>query len=267
MKFVCVCILLFTAANIQAQVQDAVTPFSGMANASHAVFSPWCVFSNQAGISRIDKKYAGISYRHVFDLKELSTKSVFAAVPTKWGAWGATYTHFGYEQYSEQMVGLVYGKQLAKFLDIGVKVDYLFSKVAKQPGSRQSFFFETGFIFSLPYRIVVGVHTSNPGNIARLTAPEQLYVAEKYTAGVSWKPDEVFTIATQLDMVDSEALFSAGVEYVYRQFLTARAGFRTGYNSVYAGLGGVWNRFELSVNYNTHIYLGNLMSFCLMVQF
>lgn len=259
--------ILFMAANVQAQIHEAATPFSGMANAGGAFFSPWCVYTNQAGIARLEENYAGISYRHIFDLKELSTKTAFVVHPFTWGTAGITYTHFGYEKYSEQMAGIAWGKQLADFLDIGVKVDYLFSKVAEQAGIRQTVFFETGLIFTLPYEIRIGLHAYNPADIARLAGSSSLYTAEKYTAGVSWKIDRMFTLTGQVEILDADVLFAAGVLFLYEGFLRLRCGFRTEYNNIYAGAGIKWNRYEFDLNYNTHPHLGNMLSICLGVCF
>lgn len=259
--------ILLVAANIQAQIHEAVTPFFGMAGADDAFFSPWCLLSNPAGISQMSENYAGVSYRHLFDLKELSTKTVFAVHPVRKGVLGMSYVHFGYEKHNEQMIGVAWGKRLADFLDIGVKIDYLFSKTAKQSGIRQALFFETGLIFSLPYDILVGIYTYNPADIARLTAPEGLYVAENYSLGASWKIDEMFTLATQMNLTDSEVIFSAGIVFMYQNFLNVKCGFRTKYNNIYAGVGAAWKRYDVDINYNTHPNLGSSTGICLGVRF
>lgn len=259
--------ILVVAAQVQAQVQEAATPFAGMACASSMFFSPWNVFGNPAGSSRLEANYAGVSYRRVFDLKELSTKSVFVVHPCSWGVTGLTYVHFGYDKYSEQQIGFSWGRQLSRFLDLGAKVDYLFSQVAKQTGIRQAVLFEIGLIFTLPYEIQVGIYTYNPVDVARLSAPGSLYVAERYSIGASWQIDHMFTVATQMDVLDAQAFFAAGVHFFYEGFLSIRCGFRSRYNSVYAGGGVKWNRYEIDLNYNTHPYLGAATSVCLAVRF
>lgn len=266
MRCLCVFILL-TAANLQAQVQEAATPFSGMAGVDCASLSPWCIFSNQAGTSRTDRITAGISYRRILDLKELSTKSVFALFPSSWGVSGVTYTHFGYEKYNEQLLGLSYSRRLGRLIDFGAKIDYLFSFVEKQSGARQAFFFETGLLFSFSGSFLWGIRTSNPGDIARLTAPEQLYVTELYSSAVSWKPDERFRLAVQTGLTDEIWYFSAGVEFTYENFLIFRGGFKTRYNGFYAGIDLDLNFGEIAVSYNTSDRLGNTLSVSLCGRF
>lgn len=264
----CLCVLiLLTAANLQAQVQEAATPFSGMAGVDCASFSPWCIFSNPAGTSRTDRITAGISYRRILDLKELSTKAVFALFPCNWGIPGITYTHFGYEKYNEQLLSLSYGRRLGRFTDFGAKIDYLFSFVEKQSGVRQAFFFETGLLFSFPGSFQWGIRASNPGDIARLTAPEQLYVTERYSSAVSWQPDERFRLAVQADLTDKIWYFSAGAEFTCADFLIFRGGFKTKYNGLYAGVGLGLNFLEIAVNYNTSDRLGNTLHVSLCGRF
>lgn len=264
----CLFVLIFlTAANIQAQVQDAATPFSGMADVDCASFSPWCVFSNQAGISRTDRIAVGVSYRQVLGLHELSTKSLFALLPTRWGVPAITYSHFGYEKYNEQLIGLAYGRRLGRFLNIGVKIDYLYSFVAKQPQVRQAFFFETGILIALPENILCGLHVYNPGDIARLTAPKQLYVAETYTIAVSWQPDSMFLLAMQSDRIDGVWYFSVGTAFTYNNLLTFRGGLKNRYNKIYAGVGCLLDFMELTLDYNIHPQRGNTLGISLCGKF
>lgn len=266
MKFVSLLILL-TVANVQAQVHDAATPYTGLGGGGGALFSPWNIFSNQAGISRLKNRHAGISYRTVFDLKELSTKSVFVALPTKWGNYGLTYTHFGYEKYSEQLVGLAFAKRLSDFLDVGGRIDYLFFQVAKQAHCRQAFCVDLGMIFSLPYGINLGVHTFNPGGLAERMLPSQYRVVSDYSVSGSWQIESKFLFVSQLTVSDKEMSFSFGGQYLLLRFLNVRCGFCTQYDNIYAGIGGIWNRWMLDVSYNTHPNLGNSTGMCLMLKF
>lgn len=260
-------LILLTAANIQAQVQDAATPFSGMADIDCASFSPWCAFSNPAGISQTDRISVGISYRHIWGLSELSTKSVFALLPMKWGIPAVTYSHFGYEKYNEQLVGLAYARRLSRYIALGIKIDYLYSFVDKQPQGRQAFFFETGILITLPGCFLWGVYVYNPANIAGMTAPEQFYVAECYSTAVSWQPDDMFLLAVQTDRRDGNWNFSLGAAYTYERLLTFRCGLQNKYDKIYAGIGCVFDFMELTMDYNTRPRLGNTFSVSLCGKF
>lgn len=256
MKWLCVCILL-AAANIKAQVQDAATPFSGMADLNTASFSPWCVFSNQAGIARSDAFYAGISYRHRPGMSRTDTKGGFVLLPSPWGNFAASYTYFGYQKYNEQSVGLVYARQLTSFWDIGIKVNYLFAGVAGQAQSKQAFFPEVGCIFSFSEPVLIGIRTSNPGNLAQLTTGKEWLVEELYAVGVSWEVDRAFWIAAQVEDRNGEYSGTIGAEYRCFRFLKIKTGVKTGKAPLYAGAELKWKTAELGFYYQTETHWGN----------
>lgn len=258
---------LFVTADLCAQVQEVATPYTGMAGADCALASPWAVFYNPAGSSRIPAFSAGISYRHIFDLKELSVKSGFLAYPSLWGTFGLTYTHYGYEKYNEQLVGVAYGKKVSGFLDVGVKADCLFVQVSKQQGLRNAFFFETGLLFHLPYRLNLGLHACNPFDVASLSAPDGMSVPEIYKASLSWKADDQFLLSAQFDYCDGVCLVSFGAGFSYREMFDLKCGFKTKYNSVYAGLTWHLSPLELGMVYHTHSVFGSTMGVILGVAF
>lgn len=265
--FIACILFIATHIEIQGQVNEVATPFSGMAGADGALFSPWAVYSNQAGVAQLSKAYAGISYRAVSDLKELNTKSIFVINPSAWGVYGVTYTHFGMDYYNEQLMGGVFSRRLSEWLNIGGKIDYLLVHVDKQPNNYHAFFFELGFLFTLPSDINIGVHGYNPGKISRLTAPNRIYVAEKYTLSSSWKVDKMFTLCAQGELLDRKFIFSGGVEFSYYEFLNIRCGYRSQFDNVYAGVEVIWKRLSLSLNYNSHPVWGGVTGVCLSIYF
>lgn len=264
----CLCVLLcLAAANVEAQVECAATPFSGMAEIGTASFSPWCVFSNQAGASRVRHLSLGISYQSLSGLKELSTKSVFVLVPWKWGNAGIAYSHFGYEKYNEQLVGVAYSRRLGRNVDAGIKIDYLFSYVDKRPGARQAFFFEGGLLLTLPAGLLWGVQVYNPGGVSRFSSEEGLYIAERYVSALSWKPDDLFLLAIQLERIDGRYRFSAGGEFSYAHLFFFRCGFKAGDNRIYAGAGLHWDFMEVHISYNTRAHWGHTWGVALSTKF
>lgn len=265
MRHTILLLIAFMAARTLAQ--HATTPFSGMADIGCATFSPWCSFTNQAGLADERRPSAGISYRQVMGLSELSTKSAFATLPTRWGIPSVTYAHYGFSDYNEQTIGLAYGRRLGKGLSIGVKADYLFSSVAKQSGSRQTVFFEAGLLVNLPAGITVGAHAYNPGDVAQLSAPEALFVDEKYSFALAWQPDNFFTLSAQTERRKDGWHFAAGGTYTYAEFLTLSCGVKSRTNTFHAGVGVNTHFGELDIIYNTHPKIGNTIGVCLNAKF
>lgn len=266
MRWLCVCILLWTAT-LHAQVQEAATPFSGMAHTDVALSSPWSVLSNPAGTSQVSSFYAGVSYHCLFDLKELSTKTAFVLCPSSWGNWGLAYSHFGYEYYNEQLLRLSYGKRLGAFIDAGIKLDYLFSQAAKRSGIPRRFFFEAGVLVSLSPALKLGLFTSNPGDIAGMSASGSLQVDEQYSISGAWTVDEVFLLALQWELINRQNVYSAGVRFSGWDLIQASCGFRTNPERFYAGIGLQYWKFDLQFAYNTNSRLGNEVNVSLGVKF
>ncbi|MDL2231495.1 hypothetical protein LJB85_02005 [Porphyromonadaceae bacterium OttesenSCG-928-L07] len=253
--------ILLICGGLRAQVQEVTTPYSGMADANYTVYSPWSVHSNQAGISRLSGIYSGVSYKHIFDLKELGVKSAFIVLPSGWGNFGLVFNYFGYDKYNEKRIGLGYGKQLADFADIGIKINYLNADVAKQTTSHGLFFFELGTIFTLYRELRLGLYTSNPFAIVR---HKDLFLSEKYTVGLSWKLDPLFTLASKLENTDGVWLFFAGIEFSHQDFLFVRSGFKSGNDTFCAGVSIAPGPLEISVNYETDNLFGNTLGVTLL---
>jgi hypothetical protein len=261
----CLFLLCLVYGNLYAQVQESVTPYSGMGGTDNALFSPWTIFSNPSGVARESNFAAGISYRHVLELPELGVKTLFTLLPTSVGAWGVAFSYSGYAQYNEKQIGLVYAKPLAKWLDVGLKINYLNVHVAKQRSNDHLFFFDVGMMFSLTEAIKVGLNTSNPFHIVRWNNAEHIDVPEIYAAGISWKADASFLLALKWEQVDRRHLFAGGVEFAYRDFLNVRTGFKTDHNRICAGVSICPSPIELSVTYNTGNVFGDAIGIAVAV--
>lgn len=256
MRWLCVYIL-FGTIPAMSQLQEVATPFSGMADAACAVSSPWSVFSNQAGIARLSTFSGGLSYKCFFDLSELSTKAVFVLYPSVWGNWGAIYSHFGYEKYNEQLVGVVYSKQLARWLDVGVKINYWFAHIDQQKRPRDAFFVEIGMLYSFMSEFRLGLHVTNPGNMARLNLSGSSIIDEVYSLGVAWEIERKFLMTLQADIINRKNRYAVGIQYSCFDFLDIKCGFRTVGSRLTTGVDFNWEKMTIGVSYATHSRLGN----------
>lgn len=248
--------ILFGVASVQAQVQDAATPFSGMANSAVAVTSSWASFTNQAGIARLSGFSAGLSYRYNPALPELTTQAAFANLGSSRGVFSVSYVRFGYRKYREQLIGAAYGRTLASFLDWGIKAGFLWYEADKLSGRGNAFLVETGLIFILPENVRIGIRVCNPGDMARFTAPEGFQVDEIYSVGISWQPDTLFLLTLQADCLNEDYFYAAGIRYAVLPFMYAECGFRTENNRFSAGLGGSWRNVSAGLSYATNRHTG-----------
>ena len=111
---------------------------SGMGNASVSLFDVWSVQNNQAGLG-FQKTFAGgIVYQNLFMMKELSTKAFGLAVPVKGGTFGLCISNFGYSIYSENKIGLAFGKSFGEKISAGISMDYLSTNISEY-GKKNSF--------------------------------------------------------------------------------------------------------------------------------
>ncbi len=140
-------------------------------------------------------------------------------------------------------------------MDIGIKINYLSSKVAGNKEKRELFFFEWGTIVSVHPNFRIGIHLHNPFGISD---HEMLPVPEIYTAGFSWQWDDLFLFTGKAERKDGKHLFSGGLEYTYLGYLKIACGFNSSGNGFYSGIRILPGALEIAVQYQSDHIVGNI---------
>ena len=122
--------------------------------------------------------------------------------------------------------GLSYAIKLAKWVSLGVQLDYLNTKISGY-GSKNYVTFELG-VFSKPIdELAIAFHVYNPLKIYvdRATGEK---VPTLFRLGITYEAIKKFFISAQIDKdLKNKLIFRAGVEYTLKDLINFRAGVAT----------------------------------------
>lgn len=198
---------------------------SGMGFNSIGLVSVYSAYNNQAAGAYLEHPGVGLYYSPIFVGEGVSNISGIVTVPIKKaGTFGVSVNYFGYSLYNEKKLGISYAIKLAKYLSIGMQMDYINAKISGY-GSKNYATFEFG-IFSRPIdELSIAMHIYNP---------LKLYVDKKtgekipsvFRLGVTYEARKKFFISTQIDkdFMQKGVVFRAGVEYTLKDLISFRAG-------------------------------------------
>lgn len=219
------CLVFVSQVAALGEVKIAGARQSGMGFSSIGLISVYSAYNNQAAGAFLEHPGVGLYYAPVFIGEGVSNISGVVAIPVKKaGTFGFSVNYFGYSQYNEKKFGISYAIKLAKYLSIGMQLDYLNAKISGY-GSKNYATFELGF-FSKPIdELAIALHVYNP---------LKLYVdkntGEKIPSvlrlGITYEARKKFFISTQIDkdFTQKGVVFRAGVEYTLKDLISFRAG-------------------------------------------
>jgi hypothetical protein len=135
---------------------------SALGNTSLCFADVWSVHNNQAAMAFLNKPAAGLYFENKFLVKELNLQAGAAVLPTKSGVFGLSLSYYGNKLYSEGKTGLAYAKNFGQRFSAGIQLDYLFTRIAENYGTRHSFTFEIGLLGRITKNLTLAAHVFNP---------------------------------------------------------------------------------------------------------
>lgn len=230
---------------------------AGMGRSSVALTDFWSIQNNQAGVSLIDKVSVGIYYESSFNISQLSTKSIAAAIPSKFGVFGFTFNYFGYSQYNEMKAGLVYARSFGQYFRLGMQLDYLQTTIGEGYGSAGNVTFEVGVQSDISEKLTLGAWVFNPVQVKLSGNTKQEYPAI-IRFGVGWDISENFIATAEVEKNSQfdPILFRGGLEYGLNEKFFFRAGFSTQQEIFTMGFGLALKKFKFDISAGMNQYLG-----------
>lgn len=230
----------------------------------------WSAISNQSSLPLLEYPMIGIDYANQFMVKELSTKSFGAAIPTKFnGTASFVVSQFGFKLFNQNKIGIGYAMRFAQKITGGIQLDYLHTKIADVYGSKGLFTFEMGLRYQINDQWNTAFHLFNPTR-AKITE----YIDERLTTalaiGASYNPSEQILVMAQIHKsIEQKVSFSAGIEYAPVDQLFIRCGINTSktYNLASFGVGVILQRLSIDVAGSYHQVLGFCPSSSLIYHF
>lgn len=229
---------------------------AGLANAIPNTNSTYNSFYNPAGFAGTSYLAVGISYNNLYQLKELSTRSVVACMPTKRGGFGGGWSYFGASTYNIQHFSAGYGHRLHHKIDAGILINYRLTELPEQYENDYAIFGNIGMIFHPNTSLDIGIHLQNISN-SKYNHYNTEEIPMSLNAGINWK-SESFLIGSSLSLYESEkALIRVGAEFNLAKNFAVRAGVSNKEYLQYTfGLGYRQKRWQSDIAFAYHNQLG-----------
>jgi len=229
---------------------------AGIANASVTLNDLWTIYNNQAGLAEINKNSAGIYYENFYGLKELGLKAGAIAIPTKYGVFGLGLSYFGYTQYNENKIGIVYAKKFGNKFSVGIQLNYLSTHIAEDYGNTSAIAAEIGIQYNINKKIKIGAHIYNPTK-TKIADYNDERVPTIFKLGLSYLFSEKLIVAIEMEKdIQYNPVFKTGVEYHAVKQFYFRAGISTNPVLNSFGFGLEFKNFNIDFATTYHQTLG-----------
>jgi hypothetical protein len=251
-------VLLAVQGSAGSGFQPAGGRSAAMAHASAALFDPWGIINNQAGIVSCTSLTIGIHGENRFLMKELGYQAGFVLVPLKhMGVGGLSFTRFGYSAFSSNRAGLTLARSFGENFHCGLQLVCEFSQFRGKGYRQKRVSFEAGMIARISRDLCLALHITDPltfvaGEEKRFTYREGL-LQMATSLEIS---DRIILVLQAEKEIISEPRFMAGFEYKLSHLVCFRSGVMSYPVQLTFGSGIQWHRLFIDVAASMHQQLG-----------
>jgi hypothetical protein len=213
----------------------------------------WSSFHNPSLLGYNKSLATGFNYENRFGISELGSRTAGLIVPAVKTSIGVLYSHFGYSDFSRDMIAVASGMKLSEKIAAGVQIDYFSQHASGGYETNRVVTFEAGLIFSTGDNTRIGIHLFNPlpNSIRKNFLPSVL------TVGAGTLLGEQVYAGIEAEMSNmGKPLFRTGFEYNTNKNIWLRGGYCTDNNSFSFGLGYLLKFMKLDLAFVTHDKLG-----------
>lgn len=212
------------------------------------------IFSNQAGLAKVEKFQGQIGAQQRFALADLNTFNGGFAYPTKSGTFGLSFQQFGFEAFKQQKLGIAYARKLFQNLNVGAQFDYLNTQMAEY-GNKGFVTFELGFQAFIGEEVIFAAHAFSP---IRIEILEGEHIPSLLKAGIAYLPNEKILVGLEAEKdILTPLTMKLGIEYQIVEVLILRVGGASNPTLFSAGLGlRLKNGLQFDLGTSFHQYLG-----------
>lgn len=209
---------------------------------------------NQASLAELKTATAGVYGERRFLLAATDVYTAAIAVPTSKGNFGIDLNYAGFENYTEDQLGLAFARNIGKKADLGIQFNHYAYRVPYYGGDG-AVNVEIGFITHLTDQLNMGIHVYNPvgGNFSK--SGEKLSTV--YSMGLGYDAsDDLFVGGEFVKEESFPTNINAGIQYRFEKLFFARAGIATANSETYMGFGVCWDIFRIDISAGFHPQLG-----------
>ncbi|MBI2915845.1 MAG: hypothetical protein HYY07_03205 [Elusimicrobia bacterium] len=222
-------------------------------------------FWNPAALSFLSQGEWVSFYTQLFSLKELRYGGTAIAVPTKMGAFGSSYSQFGFSQYMERQMILSHSLSLSEGVWMGYSLKGLFLQI-EGFGSSSAFGLDIGLNTTLSEKLRLGLFARNLNRPTIGDGGET--IARSFSIGFSYQL--VYGLHWMLDYERTDfkpPLWKSGLELDLNRSFFFRSGFNSPPLSISGGFGSRIGRTSFDYAYQHHLTLPGSHHFSLGFKF
>ncbi len=218
-------IFLFHSAQGQSGYTKLSARAKGMGYTGATLSDGWSAFNNIAGLGDVKGSTAQAAIENRYGIEGFNNMGAAFTHQLNMGTAGLSLFRFGDELYSEQQVGVGYGKR-AGLATIGGQINYRQYRI-RGLGTEGVLSFDLGVIAKISPQIHVGAHASNI-NRPLLSDFENERVPSILNAGISFRPTEklMLNVETEKDIAFGPRA-KIGLEYLLFDKASLRLGVNT----------------------------------------
>ena len=163
MRFFCFIILLTICLKAKAQFISANAYGEALSGAMTCETGLNSIGYNPAGTSNAGYGLS-ISYFDRYQVKEISQKTLAAAIPALNGCFSIGFDYYGFKLFNRHTIGLGYAMSLAKQLKAGIRINYHGFNIGNSQEKYNALSGEVGLICTPAKRFELGFYLKNPSN-------------------------------------------------------------------------------------------------------
>ena len=222
----------------------------------------WSIVTNPAGVSNNKEFQVGIGIKNNFSIKELSSKTVAASIPSNSGVFGLSIQQYGFELYSESKFGLSFSKSLSETFKSGIKIDYYNTHI-QNTENRGFFTFEIGMKKQLNRNLSIGSFLHDP---LRLSTNSD--IPSIVSVGLQYKVNPKVNLYSETESLNYGNMnLKFGLEYQIIENMYLRTGYNRLNNKNTFGFAYQYRNYILNIATYHHQTLGFSSQFSINTYF
>lgn len=261
MQWIKISLLLTTSlllhTNSLGQLPPSTTTRAmALGNCNATLEDEWAAFSNPAGLATLSNSSLAAAYSTNFSIKELSSQMVTAGIPTKYGHFNTSFTHFGFELFNQNNINLNYSRDFRK-IRAGFQFNYLWNTIA-EAGTFSAFYTRAGVQVQTNKELLLGIDIINPEG-ANITYPNQTTkIPTSFSLGIKWHPlSEIMVLGETEKTTATEPIYKIGVEYWIHPKASIIGGLQNRPFKNTVGLSFSWQKVKVNAAFLFNSDLGN----------
>lgn len=227
----------------------------GMAGADVSNIGTNGMFSNQAGLAKIQSTSVMLSAVQPYSIEQVSDVSLALVVPFKsLGAFGIGISSYRFSAFTEQMIGLAYARSLGRNVHIGTKFN-LINVGIEGFGNSFNTSVEIGIQTQILEDLSFSAHVLSP--ISTNLIDDQM-LPTRLSIGLAYRPSDRLIVSLEgSKYIDGLFSVALGVDYQIIDLLSLRLGVATNPGLFSAGIAlHLAERYNIELGFSIHEILG-----------